>query len=204
LILSFLQGLLVGLSIAAPVGPIGLLCIQRTLAKGRISGLVSGLGAATADATYGAVAGFGVAFVSGFLVSQQFWIRLLGGAFLMLLGSRIFLSAPKDSARLAGRQNLVGDYASTFALTLSNPLTIVSFTAIFAGLGLVGQSGNYLTAAILVSGVFSGSTLWWVILSTGVGAIKGRIRPGQMRWINRISGITIAGFGVIALLSLAI
>ena len=201
---SFLQGVVVGFSIAAPVGPIGLLCIQRTLSSGRVSGLVSGLGAATADATYGAVAGFGVTFVSTFLISQQLWIRLAGGTFLIVLGARIFLSVPKESAEVAGRRRLTSNYLSTFALTLSNPLTIVAFAAVFAGLGMVGQGGNYSAASALVLGVFAGSTSWWVILSSGVAAFRGALDPGRMRWINRISGVVIACFGAIAFLGLVL
>ena len=145
--------MIIGLSIAAPVGPIGLLCIQRTLAKGRASGLVSGLGAASADALYGAIAGFGITSVSGFLVTQQLWIRLLGGLFLIILGVRIFLKVPLGSAEVIGRINLGSDYASTLGLTLSNPLTILSFAAVFVGLGLIGSSGDFASAPSLVLGV---------------------------------------------------
>lgn len=200
----FLQGLVVGFSIAAPVGPIGLLCIQRSLARGRISGLVSGLGAATADAVYGSIAGFGITFVSTFMVNQQEWIRLVGGVFLVYLGARIYRSVPYDSNAAAGSRDLVGDYGSTIALTLSNPLTIVSFVAIFAGLGLAGAGGDYTAAFALVSGVFSGSALWWVALSTGVSSFRTRLRSGGMRWVNRVSGTVIVAFGVIAFLSLVV
>lgn len=201
---SFPEGMVIGLSIAAPVGPIGLLCIQRTLAKGRASGLASGLGAASADALYGAIAGFGITSVSGFLVTQQLWIRLLGGLFLILLGVRVFLRVPPSRAEVTGGLNLGRDYASTLGLTLSNPLTIVSFAAVFVGLGLVGSSGDFASATSLVLGVFAGSALWWVILSTTVGAIKGRLRPLHLRWINRLSGAMIVCYGLIAILSLAV
>ena len=201
---GFLEGLVIGFSIAAPVGPIGLLCIQRTLNYGRRAGLVSGLGAATADATYASIAGFGVTFVSSFLVNEQLWIRLLGGAFLILLGLRTFLSVPRDSTVSEGRKRLANDYASTFALTLSNPLTIVSFVAVFTGLGILGQARDYWAATELVTGVFAGSTLWWIVLSTGVGSLKGKVSPGRMRWVNRLSGAVIAGFGVVAILSLVL
>ena len=200
----YLQGLVVGFSIAAPVGPIGLLCIQRSLAKGRVSGLVSGLGAATADGFYGSIAGFGVTFVSTFLVAEQAWIRLVGGAFLLYLGARILRSGPRGSAAAARSQGLIGDYVSTFALTLSNPLTIVSFAAVFAGLGLAGTSGNYTAAVTLVAGVFSGSALWWVILSTGVGSFRGRLESRGMKWLNRVAGAVIVAFGLIALFSLIV
>ena len=199
---SLLQGIVIGFSVAAPVGPIGLLCIQRTLANGRASGLISGLGAATADAAYGSVAGFGLAFISEFLTSQQLWIRLLGGAFLLFLGARIFLSIPKSPVNEPRKRKMTDDYLSTLALTLSNPVTIVSFAAIFAGLGITGRGGDYATATALVSGVFTGSVLWWVLLSTGVGAIKGSLDSNRMRWINRFSGVVISSFGAIASASL--
>jgi len=190
----------VGFAIAAPVGPIGVLCIRRTLANGRAAGLVSGLGAATADATYGAIAGFGVTFLSVLLVSQQVPIRLLGGAFLLFLGARTFLSVPLGPRR-SPEGSLVRDYFSTFALTLSNPVTIVAFAAIFAGLGVTGQSGSYTAATFLVSGVFAGSAFWWVILSSAVSAFRRAFDLGRMRWVNRISGVVIAGFGVAAVLT---
>jgi len=199
----FLQGAIVGFAIAAPLGPIGVLCIRRTLAGGRVEGLVSGLGAATADGTYGGIAGFGVTFLSTLLISQQVPIRLLGGAFLLFLGVRIFLSVPKDPHRnQAG--SLANDYLSTFALTLSNPVTIVAFAAMFTGLGVAGQGGDYTAAAFLVSGVFAGSSFWWVILSTVVSAFRGAFDLDRMRWVNRISGFVIAGFGVAALLTILV
>ena len=132
----FLRGLLIGFSIAAPVGPIGLLCIRRTVADGRMVGFVSGLGAASADAFYGAVAGFGLTVVSGTLVQGQTPLRLVGGVFLCYLGARTFLARPAQTAAVAGRRGLLGAYASTRGLTLTNPSTILSFVAILAGLGL--------------------------------------------------------------------
>ena len=198
--LSFLiKGLLIGLSIAAPVGPIGVLCIRRTLAKGLISGLVSGLGAATADAFYGAVAGFGLAFISNFLISQQFWLRLIGGVFLVGLSIKIFLSKPSRETESNEDNAAVGDYASTFFLTLTNPATILSFAAIFAGLGLGSANGSYLSASVLVLGVFSGSALWWLILSGGVNALRRKLNEKALAWVNRISASIILTFGAIAL-----
>jgi len=203
LVQFFLQGLVIGFAIAAPVGPIGVLCIRRTLANGRVAGLVSGLGAATADATYGALAGFGVTFLSTLVVSQEVPIRLLGGAFLLFLGAWTFLSVPRDPHRKT-EGSLAGDYLTTFALTLSNPVTIVAFAAMFAGLGVTGQGGDYAAAALLVAGVFAGSALWWVILSTVVSAFRHAFDLGRMRWVNRISGLVIVGFGVAALLTIVI
>lgn len=197
-----LRGLIIGFSIAAPVGPIGVLCIRRTLAEGRVSGLISGLGAAMADAVYGSIAGFGLTFISSILISQQVWLRLVGGAFLCYLGLRTFLSSPTEQAAAAKRNGLVGAFASTFLLTLTNPMTIVSFGAIFAGLGVVSTGGNYVSAAVLVLGVFIGSALWWFILSGGVGVFREKFAPRGLQWVNRLSGSIIIGLGLLALLSL--
>ncbi len=196
-----LRGLAIGFSIAAPVGPIGVLCIRRTLAEGWASGLVSGLGAASADAIYGCIAGFGLAFVSNFMASQQTWLRLIGGAFLCYLGIKTLLAKPAEQAAPGKGIGLLGAYASTFLLTLTNPMTIISFAAIFAGLGLAGTGGNYGSAGVLVLGVFFGSALWWLILSSGVGLFRARFNPAGLRWVNRISGAIIIGFGLFALLS---
>jgi threonine/homoserine/homoserine lactone efflux protein len=197
-----LRGLIMGFSVAAPVGPIGVLCIRRTLAEGRASGLVSGLGAATADAIYGCIAGFGLTFISSIFISQQVWLRLVGGVFLCCLGLKTFLARPVEQAASAEGNGLVGAYTSTFFLTLTNPMTILSFAAIFAGLGVASASGNYLSAGVLVLGVFVGSALWWLILSGGVSLFRARFSPQQLRWVNRVSGIIIMVFGLLALLSL--
>jgi len=197
-----LRGLIIGFSIAAPVGPIGVLCIRRTLAEGQASGLFSGLGAATADAIYGCIAGFGLTFISNLLITQQVWLRLIGGSFLCYLGLRTFLSKPAEQVTSAKGNGLVGSYVSTFFLTITNPMTILSFAAIFAGLGVGSDSGNYASAAILVLGVFIGSTLWWFILSSCVTVFRAKFNLRRLRWVNRISGIIITGFGLIALLGL--
>lgn len=198
--ISFLlRGLIIGFSIAAPVGPIGMLCIRRTLAKGRASGLVSGLGAATADAIYGCIAGFGLTFISSILVSQQGWLRLIGGGFLCYLGLKTFLTRPAEQAASTGGNGLVGAYASTFFLTLTNPMTILSFAAVFAGLGVASASRNYVSAAVLVLGVFVGSALWWLTLSGVVSVSRARFNPHRLRSVNRISGVIITGFGLLAL-----
>jgi threonine/homoserine/homoserine lactone efflux protein len=203
--ISFLlRGFIIGFSIAAPVGPIGVLCIRRTLAEGRTSGFISGLGAATADAIYGCIAGFGLTFISSLLMSQQVWFRLVGGAFLCYLGFKTFLARPAEKAASAKGYGLAGAYASTFFLTLTNPMTILSFAAIFAGLGVGSASGNYVFAGLLVLGVFIGSALWWIILSGIVAGVRTKFNPAGLRWVNRISGIIITGFGLLAFLSLKI
>lgn len=199
---AFVRGLVVGFSIAAPVGPIGLLCIRRTLADGRAVGFASGLGAATADAVYGAIAGFGLTAVSGLLVRQSGWLRVVGGLFLCYLGARIFLARPAArAAEPGGGAGLLGAWASTFALTLTNPTTILSFVAVFAGLGIARAPGAWGAAGALVGGVFLGSALWWLVLSGVTGAFRARLDVRGLRWVNRVSGAVIAAFGVVALLS---
>ncbi len=198
----FVKGLIIGFSIAAPVGPIGVLCIRRTLAEGRISGFVSGMGAATADALYGCIAGFGVTYVSNFLIGQQFSFRLIGALFLGYLGARIFFSKPAEAPSKAEGKGLAGAYASTLLLTLTNPVTILAFAAIFVGLGLGNSGGNYTAGMLLVLGVFLGSAAWWLFLSTGVGLFRKWFNGPRLRWVNRLSGVIIAGFGFLAFLSL--
>lgn len=197
-----IRGLVLGFSIAAPVGPIGVLCIHRTLTEGRASGFVSGLGAATADALYGCIAGFGITFISNILVNQQVWLRLVGGLFLCCLGIKTWLSEPAERAASAKGSGLAGAYTSTLVLTLTNPITILSFAAVFAGLGTANTSEGYGSAAALVLGVFAGSALWWLLLSSVAGAFRTRVNARALRWVNRISGVVVTGFGLLALLSL--
>jgi threonine/homoserine/homoserine lactone efflux protein len=197
----FLRGLIIGFSIAAPVGPIGVLCIRRTLANGRLVGLVSGLGAATADATYGCIAAFGLTAISSFLVDRQTALRLGGGAFLIYLGVRTLLSHPATQAAQASSRNLWTAYASTLALTITNPTTIFSFIAIFAGLGIAEGERDYLASMLVVLGVFLGSALWWLILSGGVGLMRGKLDTRRLGWVNRVSGCIILTFGAVALVS---
>jgi len=196
----FLRGLIIGLSIAAPVGPIGVLCIRRTLSEGRRVGLLTGLGAATADAIYGYIAGFGLVFISSVLVSQQIWLRVIGGLFLCFLGLRTLLTRPAEKAASIGRYGHAEAYVSTFFLTLTNPMTILSFLGIFAGLGLSG--GSYFSAGLLVLGVFSGSALWWLLLSGLVSAFRSGFDARRLQWVNKISGIIILAFGIFAILSM--
>jgi len=199
-----LKGLIIGFSIAAPVGPIGVLCIRRTLAEGRTAGLISGLGAATADAIYGCIAGFGLTFISTLFISQQGWFRVIGGLFLCYLGLKTLLSTPAEQMASAKGNGLMGTYASTFFLTLTNPMTILSFAAIFAGLGVASTSGNYISASVLVLGVFSGSALWWLLLSSGVAFFQAKFNFRELKWVNRISGIIILLFGLYVLLSMEV
>lgn len=197
-----IRGIIVGFLIAAPVGPIGILCIRRTLALGRATGFVSGLGAATADATYGFVAAFGLTSVSTFLVNHQAWLRVVGGAFLSYLAYTIFTAPPVGhTAGPVEGGGLMGAYASTLLLTITNPATILSFAAIFAGLGLGTMRSDSGSSGWLVLGVFLGSGLWWAILSGVTGTLRSRLDVGSLRWVNRASALLIGGFGVAAILS---
>ena len=198
----FLKGLIIGFAIAAPVGPIGVLCIQRSLHDGFKIGLMTGMGAAFADGTYGLIAGFGLTAISSLLIAQQFWIRLIGGLFLLYLGIKLFLSAPQQREARKSDKSSWHAFTTTYLLTVMNPATILSFVAVFAGLGVGTTSTNYSEAMVLVSGIISGSAMWWLFLSGGVAFIlHHRLSPSVMRNINRLSGIIILAFGIIALLT---
>ena len=184
------------------MGPIGVLCIRRTIVNGRLYGLVTGLGAASADAIYGIVAAFGLVSITNLLIGGQTWLRLVGGIFLCYLGIRTLLAQPAQEEASSQDTGLAGAYGSTFFLTLTNPLTILSFAAVFAGMGLANTAGDYSSAVILVLGVFFGSATWWFILVLGVGILRARFNPSMLRWVNIIAGVIITGFGVVALLSL--
>lgn len=200
----FIKGFIIGFSIAAPVGPIGILCIQRTLSEGNIQGMVTGLGAATADAIYGFIAAFGLTFISNFLVEQSFWFRLIGGFFLCYLGIKAFLSKPQDPALSLGNRTILSAYGTTFFLTLTNPMTILFFAGVFAGLGLVSESIQYSSAGLMVIGVFLGSGTWWLILSGATSIFRRKINDLKLAWINKISGFVILAFGVAALISIVL
>jgi threonine/homoserine/homoserine lactone efflux protein len=194
----FLRGLLIGISIAAPVGPIGILCIRRTLAEGKLKGFLSGMGAASADMVYGAIAAFGLTVVTNLLLDNAFWLRLIGGCFLLYLGVKTFLEKPADHAAQASQSGYLSAYISTFFLTITNPMTILSFAAIFAGTMFLGNTSSPI---VLVAGVFAGSATWWLALSFGVGLMRDRLNQNLMMWINRVSGLIIVTFGIIALAS---
>lgn len=194
-----LKGALLGFSIAAPIGPIGVLCIRRTLQFGRLSGLVSGLGAALADTFYGMIAAFGLTFISNFLLAGKFWLHLFGGCFLIFLGLKTFLAKPAEKSGQVSHKTLSSDFISTFFLTMTNPMTIVAFLAIFAGLGLANSQENYSDSVQLVSGIFLGSAFWFLLLSEGVTLFRKKISQRVMTWVNRIAGLTIATFGIFAI-----
>ncbi len=196
-----LKGILLGFAIAAPVGPIGVLCIRRTLQFGRLSGLLSGLGAAVADSFYAIIAAFGLTFITTFLLAAQFWLHMVGGLFLLYLGWKTFVSKPTPPSASVRHTTLVRDFTSTLFLTLTNPMTILSFAAIFAGVGITAIEGDYAQASILVLGVFLGSALWWLMLSEGVTLFRKKVGEKAMKWINRIAGLLILAMGLICLIA---
>ncbi|MEM6449658.1 MAG: LysE family transporter [Cyanobacteria bacterium P01_D01_bin.105] len=262
MLLIWLKGVLMGLAIAAPVGPIALLCIRRTLSQGRWIGLLTGLGAATADGLYGVVAAFGLSTLSELLVQNTHYLQFFGGLFLCYLGLTAFFAKPAASSEAlsldttthltteqkgaeqtqtgqkgAGQtqtgqmqtgqkgtgqtrnaavtdsaskwipnlalRELAGAYGSTLALTLTNPATILSFIAIFAGLGIT--QANHLHSVTLVFGVFTGSAMWWLMLVSGVIYLRNRLTPERLarfnRWSTKVFGVLLIGFGVAALIA---
>lgn len=200
-LMFFIKGVILGFSIAAPVGPMGVLCIRRTLSKGLISGFLTGLGTATADALYGCIAAFGVTAISAFLLENQFYFRFIGGLFLLYLGYRTFQSIPAEVAAEVNERDRLGAYTSSFFLTLTNPMTIISFAAVFAGLGVGTTGGDYILAGILVLGVFTGSMLWWLLLCKTVNVLRSKFDHKRLTLVNKISGVIIAGFGILSLIT---
>jgi threonine/homoserine/homoserine lactone efflux protein len=195
-----LKGIVVGIVIAVPVGPVGVLCIRRTILEGRIAGLLSGTGAATADAMFAVIAGFGLTVVSDWLFGYQDWLRVGGAAFLFYVGTRAFMQEPgRVGSAIPAPESLLANYASTFALTITNPVTILSFLAIFAGLGLTGREMAIGGVATLVLGVWIGSASWWVALALGAGLFRNQFTRSHLVWINRGSGgiLLLCGVGLI-------
>ncbi len=197
-----IKGMLIGFSIALPVGPIAMLCIRNVLTFGILSGLYTGLGAAFADALYGAVAGFGVTAVSHFLAAHSVYLKIIGGIFLCYLGIKTFFS--KGAISTSDRGGVLkpsAAFMTTFFLTLTNPMTVVSFIGIYAGLGLGDVSSNFSSACVVTVGVFLGSAIWWIVLSLVMGYFKEKIDPKNSLWLNPVSGSLIFVFGVLALIS---
>jgi threonine/homoserine/homoserine lactone efflux protein len=199
-----LKGLAIGFAIAAPVGPINLLCLRRSLGDGRRVGFVSGLGAAAADTTYGTIAAAGLTTVTAFLAGHRFWLQSLGGLVLLAFGFHTMRThAPRREAAAPVHVGRLRDaFVSTYMLTLANPLTIIAFTGVFAGLGLGWQAGRTAEALQLIGGVFLGSSLWWLVLALLAGTFGRHLDNGMLRWVNRIVGGAITGVGGWKLLQL--
>lgn len=193
-----LRGALAGLAISAPVGPVNVLCVSRTISKGRSGGIVSGLGAAAADTIYGAIAGFSISFVIGWLERELFWIRLVGGLLLIAIGVVYYRKRPKSLRETAPRDSAASDIATTFLLTLTNPTTTLSFLAVLAVLGL-GERRPWALTVFLVSGIFAGAMFWWTVLALVSGHFRDRFDDRAVLWMNRIAALAIGGFGLITM-----
>lgn len=195
-----LNGILVGFTASIPLGPIGVLCIQKTLNKGRMSGLASGMGAATADTVYAIIAGFGLTFISNFIVSQQFYLRIISAIALFYLGLKIFRTNPAIQLRRDSQKspNLLADYLSILFLTISNPLTLLLFGAVFAGFGIIEGNADFKSILLLICGVFIGALLWWTMLTGIVNIFRSKFRLKRLWWINKITGAAIILFSLIA------
>jgi len=198
----FIQGIIIGLTLAVPVGPISLVCIQRTVAGGRLHGIISGLGVATSDSFYAAVAFLGLTSVSGLIIGHQSQFRLLAGIALILVGIQVFRSVPATVSEGDGQEPYLQDYLSLLAIAAANPFTIIFFITILPGFGVVAQGTTLIAAVPFVAGIFLGSSVWWIILCGSLGSVRSRLGTGDLRWINRVSGTLIACFGAGMLLLL--
>ena len=191
----FVQGIIIGLTLAVPVGPLALLCIQRTVTEGRLHGIFSGIGVATADSFYAAVTVLGLTVISGLIIAQHNLFRFLAGAVLILIGIRVFLSIPPAISAKIEHETYLKDYLSMVALAIANPLTLVFFLVILPGYGVVIHGTSFLSAAEFVAGVFFGSTVWWVVLCGSLGSVRSRLSIENLGLINRVSGLLISCFG---------
>jgi len=198
----FIQGIIIGLTLAVPVGPISLLCIQRSISDGRLHGIISGIG--SSDSFYAAVSFLGLTIISGFIMSQQYLFRFLAGIVLIFVGIRVFLSIPTAAGPRTGHETFLKDYLSMAAIAIANPLTLLFFLVIVPGFGVVIHGNSFLSAMEFVGGVFFGSVVWWIILCGSVGTMRSRFSQQNLRLINRISGILISCFGAGMLLLLVL
>ncbi len=192
----FLKGLVIGFAMAVPIGPVGILCIRKTLSDGHAHALIIGLAAATADALYASIAAFGLTFVSDVIASQHLWLGLGGGGLLLFIGIRTFRARRKDPITPFENKGLLGSFASTFLLALTNPLIIFALVAVFAAFGL-GHRLTISSASLLVLGLFGGSLLWFLTLGYVSTFFRKRLDSDGLRWVNRISGVLIMVSGVI-------
>ena len=198
----FLKGVIIGVILATPLGPVGTLCVQRTFTEGKLHGLISGLGATVADVIFGSIAAFGLTMVSNFFAVHQVWIRLIGGLFILFLAVRIFLLKPRMNLDMVSNSNLIRAFASAFVITITNPITIITLAVMFAGLGLVSEETQYASATIMIFGVFVGSSLVWLSI-WGISVIfRNKFNPSRLYLVNKVAGIIIFAFGVLTLASL--
>jgi threonine/homoserine/homoserine lactone efflux protein len=203
------SGMVMGLVAAVPIGPVNLICIRRSFAFGPVNGFVSGLGAALGDGVFAAITGFGLTWVAQLIEGYAPVIELIGGAMLVYFGWRSFFAPPMvrclDEESTDGATNLIRAIVSTFLLTITNPATLLAFTAMFAGLGgLAGGAGSYVDAGFVVAGVVGGSAGWWLALTTLIGLFHAKIDEKAMKRINRVSGLLVGTFGLVVLVHLVL
>ncbi len=202
MLLYFLKGLIVGIAVSAPMGPIGVLCVQKTVNKGKTLGFYSGLGAATADTFYAIITAFGLTYITNFLLRHQLYFEIIGISVLLALGLKMFFSNPVKQYKI-NRQNqkkgVFGDYISIFFLTISNPLTIIFYGTAYAALGLIGDNSTGGSSYLLIAGIFTGATLWWYFLTSIVNVYRHKFRLKVIWHINRASGIAIIILSCVAI-----
>ena len=200
----FIQGIIIGLTLAVPVGPIALICIQRTLTDGRFHGIFSGIGVATADSFYAAVTVLGLTMISSVIVTHQFLFRFLAGIVLIFVGVRVFMSRPSCVCTKTVHETYFKDYLSMVGIAIANPLTLVFFLIVLPGFGIVINSTTFLSAAEFIAGVFFGSTAWWILLCGTIGSMRSRFSVKTLGLINRVSGvlISVCGAGMLVLLAM--
>ncbi len=199
----FFRGILIGLAASIPLGPIGILCIQRTLSKNQKSGFISGLGAATTDTLFAMIAFFSLSVVMSFIESNMTWIKIVGGICIIAVGANIFFSNPVVQIRRnrAGKSNPWQDYVSVILFTITNPAYILVFVALFAAFGISNDSLGEVSGMSMIVGIFAGCSLWWFALTTTVNLLRKKFRPRHLLWMNRISGALIMLLGGVAILS---
>jgi len=200
----FIQGIIIGLTLAVPVGPIALICIQRTVTDGRFHGIFSGIGVATADSFYAAVTVLGLTIISSVIVTNQFLFRFLAGIVLIFVGMRVFMSLPSCVSSKTVHETYFKDYLSMVGIAIANPLTLVFFLIVLPGFGIVINSTAFLSAAEFIAGVFFGSTAWWILLCGTIGSMRSRFSIKTLGLINRVSGvlISVCGAGMLVLLAM--
>lgn len=203
-LMLLLKGIVVGLLASIPLGPIGVLCVQRTINKGRLSGFFSGMGAAFADTVFATVAGFSLTFIMDFIEEWQVEFQIGGGVLIFLLGLKIFMTNPISQMRKNRRQKnrLFEDFFSVFLLTVSNPMAIFLFVALFAFVNVVAEGGNFMSAGAILGGVLFGASLWWFTLTSFVNMYRKRFRIRQLWWINKIAGAVVMLIGVASIIEL--
>jgi threonine/homoserine/homoserine lactone efflux protein len=205
-LLYLIKGIVVGMVIAVPAGPVGVLCVRRTFFEGAFFGIASGLGAAIADVIFGIIAGLGLTVVRDLLLGYQEWLGAFGGLYLLVIGWRTVVSRANADPQPITGENLAAAFVSTFALTITNPITILAFAAIFAKVGFDSDGVSLVMVLILVGGVFVGSLVWWLGLSFGIAALRRFAHMQHLAWVNRVSGtiLIVSGAGLLASVALSL